>query len=471
MDKINEILKDYQDIIPFVALTIENGSQLNDVETGMLYTCGDTGFAWDDFAKLENALHDSVKRYMPNILTSCEDIGWENNQFKYNDLKVDIIARQQYNPDAALLDIDRCYTTRPCYVGEFNLSEDNDVCASFSDEYYTNVMPKFYPNLIKQGYIGAFQFQFNTAFKYYSLFYDGASTDNYSKLKNYVIPVVYTITDCKNEYHGITGKDKPVLLYNNGSNNIYWIGGRNVQSFTVERSTNGGKWEIIAENINVYDNMLDNGLMNYTDSTAEFGKQYRYRIKALFEDGEVMVSEPGNITELYNPPESFLDSSGNYAGGFEQGGLTGNKNAANSDGWYNAGWKPVGTFLKGENGEARTGDYCLFVDTTNNFADQYSAQWCYNLQLEPNTTYTFSYWYKTSGGWFSMSVHDFSTDETLSWSSPNIVLTGENAGQWVKNEATFTAGSDGRIYIKLMNMKNSEPLVLYLDDLSIKEDR
>ena len=119
-----QILSKYQDVIPVIALSIENGSVTNDPSVGMIYS-SNGAVTWEDFAALQNAMHDAVKEAMPNMLTSTEDIGgWQDNMYKYNDLKVDILGYNYYT-SGNFPDMSDQILTRPAYLGEMDVFHDH----------------------------------------------------------------------------------------------------------------------------------------------------------------------------------------------------------------------------------------------------------------------------------------------------------------------------------------------------------
>lgn len=465
INKILDILKEYQDVIPVVALTIENGSRTNDVNNGMLYNV--VAPTWEDFATLNNAMHDAVKEAMPNMLTSVEDIGgWEGNIAKYNDLKVDIQGFNFYTT-ADFPDISSMMLTKPAYLGEFDVFHDSEDYKNTTQEYLDNIRVTFYEKAVKQGYLGAFYYPFHyneTSAK--ATFFKGSSVDRYDELRAWVVSSAYSITDLKHEYRGTTGLDVPALFYNNGSQELYFLGGRNVDHYVLERSDNGASFKVVASNISPVDNMINNGLMYYKDKTLKENVTYIYRVTAVYENDKKTVSKNGNAFELFVPEESFVDSNGNYMGGFEQGGLTGTDTWPNSNGWIkDVSWTNEPGQVK--SGDARTGNNSFIVDVANGIgvSGNYDARWRYNITLKGNTQYTLSMWSKNSNAMFGMEVQNGDGAQIV-WTYP---ATGGD-GEWVKREITFMTPSDGRIRLRMSNIQKSDALV-NLDDISIKESR
>ena len=467
INKVLDIMKDYQDVIPVIALTIENGSRTNDVENGMYYNV--IGPTWEGMATLMNAMHDAVKAKMPNVLTSVEDIGgWPGNIAKYNDLKVDIEGFNYYTTDN-FPDISSLMLTRPTYLGEFDVYHDSASYTTATQEFLDNIRSTYYSKAVKGGYMGAFYYPFcYNDISAKSTFFSGSSVDRYDQLRGWVIEAAYSITDLKHEYRGTSGMDVPALFYNNGTKDIYFMGGRNIDHYVLERRENGGSWKVISNKITAADNMINNGLIYYKDETLKENVTYEYRVTAVNVDGKKATSKVGNAFKLFVPEESFVDGDGNYAGGFEQGTLNGTKSAWPSNGWYKEeSWmKELAQFTKGD---ARTGDYYLKVDVANGIgiSGNYNARWAYNLVLKPNTLYTLSFWSRNSNGMFGITAQDNAGNQ-LKWTYP--AGDSEMTGEWIQREVTFTSPEDGKVKIRLSNIVK-EDMVVNLDDISIKEAR
>ncbi len=453
-----EILKNYQDIIPMIDLTVENGTNaVNDPSNGMLHTTY-FGTTWENMCKLINGMSDTVKEDMPNILTTVEDVGWENNSSKYNDLRVDVIGRNEYSSSGTIADLTTRYITKPSYLGEYNTSEDSN---SITDEKQKQTLIKFLENAIDGGYIGAFYYNWNNEAGGKRCFFNSDNCDDYEAFRPFVTDLCYNITDLKNEYKGITNYNyKPVILYCNGSKDIYFVGGKNVNHFKLERTTNGTDWFVVNENINFNDAMLDNGIIKYTDNTMVAEQTYSYRVTAILNDSSEVVSDPSNEFELFVPTVIFSDS-------FEAGSLNGNKSAANSNGWYDAAWgSPIGEF---STATARTGSYSLHADYANGIGTNrdYGAKWAYNLELTPGTMYNLSYWFKNAAGSINVCVKD-GTADTSCGGYGSVGVTNDN--EWHQCTFKFTCPSSGKVRICIQSLKN-DATKFYLDDFQITETR
>ena len=472
VEPVCEILSRYQDVIPIVALTIENGTEINDIETGEMYYS--RGVTWDVFASLNNRLHDTVKKYMPNVLTSVEDVGNPSYMFKYNDLKVDIISPQKYESDGTFPDNAQWMKTRAGYLGEFNYAHGGDYM-DISLDALDLIMQKFYKDARQKGYLGAFHFIWSYQDPSRWSYFLTGNSDKYDSLRNFAVPVSYIINDLKNEHRGITDKkDAPSLFYNNESTTTYWIGCRNAESYILERSDNGGKWKVIAKDIDPVDNSLTNGLVTYNDETLPTTGDYRYRVAAVYEDGEKVYSDAGNVTRCYVPVEKLLDSNGTYVGDFEKGDAIFSSEKAsiafdkNFDAfkWLSNG--KIGKIIDG----GKTGK-CLYGNTADgtSAAAGYSAQWIYNLNVTPNADHELSFYLKKgSTGRICFAIRPVVDGEHLEQVGYIHSSLGaeETEEEWVRNFFTFTAPDSGQIAVYTRISGDGE---FWVDDLSVKEIR
>lgn len=494
--EICKILADYQDVVGIVALTIENGTNMNDVASGQLWA--NQCVAWSDFAELHNAMNDVVKEYMPNVYTSVEDNGGiYYNMCKYNDLKVDLIGPQKYSTTG---DQDSYYTTelmtvRPGYVGETNYHWDGDRYNSTTIEYLDSVLLRHYKAIRKNGQTGAFHFCVTQQYEQDRWSYFMSSNmDDYETMRSYLVPLSHIIHDLKLEHRAneedpnISNRftwngEKPALFYNNDSENNYWVPIRGASYYRLERSENGGAWKVIGDNLNPLDYIIDNGLMKFVDTSIEATSTYQYRVIAVLDNGQEVVSDPGNIMSRYISKEYLVDNEGNYVGGFEHGswfaGSVDNfEETGNSNGWVlPSDGTRMGTVVSQELGGSgpMEGDHYLVIpginDETPTWA--YGAQTTYYLTVPGNQKYKLSLWTrgKPKGSLHpSFSIHHVTAGYTDCWVTT--AADAHSVGGWHKSEVYFTAPDDGKIYLKIMTPGGSGVISThYVDNISITEAR
>ena len=511
------ILAEYQDVITMVNLAVENGTQLiNDPSYANQNYGNRFGIVWEDYASLLNDMHAASKAAMPNVPTTVEDVAWPCNSFKYNDLDVDIIGYNFYGKKASSeLKLEDRFMTRPAYVGEFNIHFDAAEIRRADEAtrgvYLTDLLDYYYHN----GFLGSFYFFYYASGDVgYSFFRTQNSSDKYEDMCTFVPMLTYKIRDLKNEHRGTEDTmDKPALLYNHDSAVNYWVAARGAEYYILERTEDGGKsWTTIADDIDVNDYMMDNGLLSYEDTTREEDKVYNYRVTGVNGKGEQSVSDMGNDNSVFIPINLFVDAKGNYDGGFEQGTLLEGhadtmSDVVNSSGWYErlTYGNNVGVILNDPE-MARTGDHCFYLNLFEDVGDygiwsdaSTMSCWTYNLELQPNTTYTLTYWYKLiAHGGFSFTVRDPETATmNLVWTQPGQQLTAEvrdeilksykdlegeelrdavKNSEWLQGSMTFTTPASGRVIVCLQNnraydAKNPQNSAFYLDDIEIFELR
>lgn len=480
---ICEILSDYQDIIPIVGLTVENASMVNDPENGIFYSESPYGhITWDNFASFINDLGDEVKKVMPSVMTSVEDVGQgiTSRQFYYNDLNVDIIGRNLYDISANVTDPQDLFITKPTYIGEFNTSEASS--GDYTAEKATDALLKFYPNAQKAGYKGAFFFCWDRGAGSGLNMFDGSSSSNYAQLRVYGVPLAYQISEMKNQYRKdaygteIPQIDKPALFYYTGGNEIYWVGTKGAESYEVQRKLGNSEWEKVAELSQ--DDALNNGLFcynnkdNYELSVAYREKngvlpQIKYRVIATDENGNKSTSEEGNSAEYFIPENLLKDGS------FENVGAKGlESNVLEDGGWYQVGGA-IGEFVK-DSEQARTGEYCLHIDHAKDIGyhdRDYGAQLINKVTLEPGKKYAQKFWYKNSvtADWaVIVKINDSDGTEL----AVSIFGTPED-DEWHQAVKEFTAPADGKVTITVIfnHEGSSEPFRCYMDDVAIEEVR
>jgi hypothetical protein len=205
----------------------------------------------------------------------------------------------------------------------------------------------------------------------------------------------------------------------------------------------------------------------------------------------------GNDTSVFVPVNVFVDAEGNYDGGFEQGTLLEGSwenmaDVANSSGWYErlTYGNDVGVILN-DPAKAHSGNSCFYVNLFEGAGDYgiwsdatTMSCWTYNLQLQPNTSYNLTYWYKLiAHGGFSFTVRDPETPTlNLVWTQPGQQLTPEDMaiaienGTWMQGSMGFTTPASGRVIVCLQNNRaydanNPANSAFYLDDIEIFEQR
>lgn len=452
-----EIFKGYQDVVMILDLTIENESNLtSDAEIGY-FDNADYGTTWENFAAFLTDMNSTIKEIIPNAITSTEDVGGASHAYRKNDIGVDIIGMNRYNGDGVMADPTDMYLVKPFYVGEFNGGESG--FDQWSQEYWGKIKTRFYPDAISKGYVGAFYFSYSTGGDPFILF-DGLSSD-YDGIRSYALSLSYQVNDLKKKHNGIEGGlDTPVLLCNKGGNEVYWIGGRGVSKFKLERSDDNCKtWKTIADNLDIDTISLSSGICKYTDETLKSGIDFCYRVTAYDDEGKSAVSVPNNIESFFVAKNILNDGS------FEGGKLeTGEK----SEQWFNHSYGGAGALTTET---SHSGKYSFKVDKGNGIGTGSYGKTYISVKVKPNTAYTLRFWCKGVKDCSMFSVRALTPEKEDAPSlSASWFGTMEDQENWVQVTQTMSVGDYDTIYIMINNGTGTDS-VAYFDDFELMETR
>ncbi len=457
IDPIADIIAEYQDVVICCGLTVENSTTyVNDPERGDMQ--GDCfGTTWEHYSEWLNAFHDRIKAKMPNMLTSTEEGGGTEKEYRLNDTKVDLIGNNIYHSGGSTGNIAEHYKGRPGYIGEYNIGEDSDG-TDFSTPYWGRIKQKFIVTAKEGGWLGAFYFKYGGAYdggKNFVMF-TGNTTD-YETMHIWAPEFRYVINDGINEYRGLTDvPDTPVLLANKGSNEVFWIPGRNIEKFKLERSDDGGAtWKTVADDLGINEYSIDNGLIKYTDTTVPTGIPYCYRVTGYDANGKSSVGTANNAAELFIPQNLVKNSS------FEDG----------TENW---------TFEVGKitDEQAATGNKSAKIDTINgNDASNYGAFYQV-VDVEPNKNYRIRYKikfdsYTYNGEGDNSFIRCSRLNSENKWQNLTVQYSGQNlVGEgWVERTFTIVTDSeDSKVRLQACT-GNKNSMTAYYDDFSITELR
>ena len=466
-----DILKYYQDTVIICDITVENGcGEVDDDNLGMYYG-SENGTTWENFGGFVKEMNRRIKAVMPNMMTSSEDMWSPYSIYKYNDLGLDLHGINIYDNQGQLPDQAEHFSNTPMYISEVNVSENQS--EHFSDEYWLQRQQAFYPNAQAQGYIGCFYFCWWAGGPAFAMF-DG-NTRNYDGMHTIAGYLSYQFNDLKNRYYGTQGQpDKPVLLANRGGQDVYWLPGREMTRFKLERSDDGGKtYHTVAENLTDGEGgeILTNGLYKYHDNTVKAGVAFQYRVTAYNdESGVSTVSLPNNAKELFVAQDLMKDGSFEAVNTVDA--LPYNDNFA--DAMADSGWVRSGGTIGAVSSTApQDGGKCLEIDTANGKGETGWVRLNQKLTVTPGATYQATFWYKdidcTGDGALIASEARTVAGEfiTGSWITKSIE---ENAGKWVQTSYTFTAPADGEVIIQLINYSWGTQKG-FIDNFSVKELR
>ena len=465
IDPILEILKEYEDIILLVGITIENSnSAVNDVDYG--YVLNDYGTSWENWANWHNAMVDRVKMYMPNMLTSTEEAGGTDKLYRYNDLNVDILGANFYHSTGYVKSREDYFTERPGYVGECNIADgacDYDI----SGEPYGSYRQRFHKSAKEGGWLGAFLFQWCAEGDDCNLFETGASTLDYEALYYWMVEFRKIFTDELNEYRGITSTiDKPYLFANKGTTDVFWTPSVQAVNYKLERSLDGGNtWVTLSDAIDPDNYSAKNSMLHFVDDGIGEGDAACYRVTAYNEAGESAVSDVNNVCEFY-VAENIVK---NYS--FEDNGTNGN--------YYTAEDWNLSTECVVTDEDASDGEYSIKLDWSDTEVSKDYHGLNQSIKLKPSTSYTIQYTYKATksptgtGEAPFVRVREYesrkeTSDKSYIWSE-----TKDESGNYVwiqSNKVKFTTGSVEDYQIDISFGARSG-YIIYIDEIIIKEMR
>lgn len=222
-------------------------------------------------------VRDVCKEMFPYIPVGIATL--QNVAHNYNDLGLDYMGYDVYNNEGYVPDISDQMSTTPMTLTEFACND-----ASVSEDTRAGLMYNMYESAKEKGYIGGWFWA-----------YDVGTTDfvtAYTQSEFTLLTGVAYNLMLDNRYSraGINPDevtDKPVwLAYDKDKIKLYFMGSRQADTYTIERSTDGKNWTVIAKDIPMVDlDVYGNGICEYKDLTREYLVDYYYRVTAKGENG------------------------------------------------------------------------------------------------------------------------------------------------------------------------------------------
>ena len=316
-----EIFAQYEDIILCVGVTIENSTGwVSDMDIG--YMQSDQGVKWNVWVDFVNDLHDCIKAASPNLLTSTEEAGGIEKLTRLNETKVDILGANYYHAGAYVPPRELYVTGRPGYIGEYNVGDgpkDSYLGFRWGDKRH-----EFIKSARESGWIGCFLYKYCVDGGDYTTFKPRSNTLYYEDMYEWCHGFRKPITEAIHNYRGEkTEIETPVLLANKGTENVYWIPSPSGSVYSLERSSDGENFTVIAENINAAEHTLENGLIRFTDGEVGIGMTYCYRVTLHAANGKTAVSTPNNLMTFRNGKN--IIENGDFATGDLSGWTTAEK--------------------------------------------------------------------------------------------------------------------------------------------------
>lgn len=429
-----EFVKKYEDTITMLEIICEPDGDVNDPSQGSTKPFGPT---WDTMIKFITKCEQTIHSVMPNMPVTVASGNGDWNKLQdgtFNKMGLDIIGNDVYNDTGELADLSTLKLNAPAILGEFGLkSTDN-----WSDEFQIRVYRAFFENAKAGGYVGAFAW--HLGFKHNPGHLSSQSfTNPDGSLRPAVAAIHFMTLDNKYERTGDTPLiDKPVFLGGSDHKNIKFFGSRTADRYEIYRSTDKTNWTKIQE----YDAFeIDNGyyICNFSDATAQVGKTYYYRIKAISDMDEAETFSDAShgffITEITCAPED------NYLKNYDFSDTADLIPGITNDykGW-SVNWCTHGSQISIEQVQD-----AYFGNTPKNVAKivgvgQYDALIQTDVKLKPQTKYTFTF---TAKGVDTENLESSCTVKVASWEpeGEKNLLGGyidiKKNGEWYTFSTTF----------------------------------
>jgi hypothetical protein len=247
------------------------------------------GGSWEQMQTYLSSICSTFKIYAPSKPVTIAS-GWRKydslREGRYNDIGLDYIGVDIYNDTGEVEPAGDLGTKGvPVWLAEFGPELKDE----WNEEFYTGNTVSFYENARKNGYFGAFHWMYGYAQSGESLTMIGKD----GKLRPVADFVRALILENKMKYSGgISHFVSPALLFIRSPGEIAWFPSDKAKEYILERTEDLINWEKV-ENISP-DNTHPKERICTADERTEIGKNYYYRVKAVFENGEELYSKISN---------------------------------------------------------------------------------------------------------------------------------------------------------------------------------
>ncbi|MBQ4333026.1 MAG: hypothetical protein IJC33_04550 [Clostridia bacterium] len=286
-----KLLAEYPDVVALVAIADEPENEMNDSDVGNRFDTRSSqyGTTQEKYEYFLSAINDVVMEELPGVPRTMA--ANSDNLSLHGALNLDLAGRNRYDSTGSAWGISNYLVDSPMILAEYNYPN----ASTISDDEYTNVLTNFRKNMMKEGYVGGFQWCFlpdNFDGAHYLQKKGGKSETDF---RSTVYDLYYFMTDYRNEYRGVeTVLDTPSLFCVNGSGTVEWIPARQATSMDLLRSTDDGKtWEKLLDNVDPARYTDADGKGVYKDTTAP-KSGYMYKIVVRDGKGNVAESVPSN---------------------------------------------------------------------------------------------------------------------------------------------------------------------------------
>ena len=499
-----KLLAQYPDVVVMFSAMDESDNEVNDSANGQHFAIRqDYGVTEKSMVNFITRITETAREELPGVAMTLASNGQDFT--RYIDLDLDFMGRSMYGNGTGFDDAEQFFSTAPLLATEFGLGD------KVTEEQYSSIHLEKRTNMMKEGYKGWFMWIWQTYVG--GGHYDVMLQDSKhcTDLRPMVFDLHYYILDYRAKHQGKTVTlDAPAMFYNGGDGKVVWISSRQATKMSLLRSDDGGKtWKTLLNNVNPKQYVDANGKGVYLDTTAP-ADGYCYKIEVQDAKGNKATSNVTNCPEdaaeffaskdysgkqggaVYtNPPKMPNQATENAKGGaltLSTYGVEQNRPVSADvnllkDGSFESG---LGGFASSSvlkvvsDSTAPEGSKSLFYDTSKTATAAWQVFW---VEVQPNTTYTFSAWVK--GAFIaddnrycaSIGVVDPDTKQYLVYSGRKTSTTTRQIvptswdNQWHLRSVTFNSGSKTKVGIALYGHSSKlwvDGMALYTTDKGVK---
>ena len=405
------------------------------------------GVSWEGMIRFHNTVSAYIKDFDPKMTVTTSSGSYYDTLTKYfNQMDLDYYGCDIYYDDVSQLkDPKSLKLKKPLLMGEYGA---NSTDGSLSDVQRIRLAAEYIDTAKELGYAGMFLWN--------PVGHVGEGMEIYNSDSSFrETATIYRFRHLDEAYEkfGYQEIDKPAMIATVDQEFVSWFGSRDADYYILERSSNGKKWSKIAE--------VDSGdeyssyLFKYYDKTAEQGVPYYYRVTTVLGNDKV-TSDIGPTYTMKkircNEDENLVS---NYS--FETGDFTHYRT--------NNGMVPIETVAEIEKDNANHGNYALHFKNIGAPSWALVAQ---DLNLEPNTKYVFTVYYKavetgTNGHAF---VDITENGEKLFGKTWDGMLRLNFNNEWSYITTTFTTRENSQYRLYIPDCGGD----YYIDDIYVFKD-